>query len=142
MATIDRRRFRDRFRHRAIVLSALPMGTARAAAERVNAVDGHGDASLRTRAEQEALFDVLHAEMDDVRAPDLLTLAGDDGRPTAVGLAVAAYEAAAIDDDDVFASPLWMVQLTGWSPSLHDVLERGCRGAAGGPGRPVADRPR
>lgn len=122
MTTIDRRRFRDRFAHRAIVLSTLPRGTARDVAVRVNTVDGHGDASLRTRAEQEALFDLLHDEVDEIGAPDVLTLADDAGRPTAVGRAMAAYEAAVIDDDDVFASPMWMVQLSDWSGPLDDVL--------------------
>lgn len=124
MTTIDRRAFRERFKHRAIVLTDLPHGVVRDLAERVNALDGFGDASLRTRAEHGALFDLLHAELDEIRAPDVLTIATDDGRMTPVGRAVAAYDAAAVGDDDVFAVPMWMVQLTGWSAQLDEVLEQ------------------
>lgn len=122
--TMDRKSFRDRFKHRAVVIADLPSDPLRDLAVRVNVLDGYGDATVRTRAEHDALFALLHDEVDEVHAPDALTVETSDGHRTAVGEAVEAYDGAAVDDDDVFAVPMWMVQVTGWPGRFDEVLEQ------------------
>ena len=51
--------FRELFDNRAVVFTDLPAGRARELAERVNERVGRGDATIRTKAELEALFGEL-----------------------------------------------------------------------------------
>ena len=82
----------------------------------MNQSEGRGDASLRTRAEATALFDLLHDQLDPVHAPDVLTLV-DAGQPTAVAKAIDAYRAASIDKQGFFDRAMYMVHVTEWRAS-------------------------
>src|SRR5947207_1172347 len=57
--SINAHQFRDLFDNRAIVIDDLPPGTAHDLAAEVNRPAGPGDATLRTEAEFNALFDAI-----------------------------------------------------------------------------------
>ena len=56
---VDRDRFCEMFKGRAVVVSDLPAGQSRVLASMANEMAGRDDASLRTKAEYLALFDLL-----------------------------------------------------------------------------------
>ena len=90
---VDRDRFCEMFKGRAVVVSELPAGHSRVLASMANEMAGRDDASLRTRAEYLALFDLLltHVSPTTPARPGLLDEAG---RPVAVARAIQDYTAA------------------------------------------------
>jgi hypothetical protein len=60
---VGRDRFWEMFKGRAVVVSELPAGPSRVLANVASEMAGRDDASLRTKAEYEALFDLLLAHV-------------------------------------------------------------------------------
>ena len=89
--TIDKGQFWDMFKNRAVVVTDLPPGRSRDLANRVNEAEGKGDASLRTKAEYSALFDLLLHDPGSVPTPVELTLLDENGHVTATGRAIEDY---------------------------------------------------
>ena len=81
--TIDKGQFWDMFKNRVVVVTDLPPGRSRDLANRVNEAEGKGDASLRTKAEYSALFDLLLHDPGCVPTPVELTLLDENGRVSA-----------------------------------------------------------
>jgi len=65
-ADVGRDRFCEMFKGRAVVVADLPAGRSRVLASMANQMAGHDDASLHTRAEYLALFDLLRAHVPPV----------------------------------------------------------------------------
>ena len=78
---VGRDRFWEMFKGRAVVVSELPAGPSRVLANVASELAGRDDASLRTRAEYEALFDLLLAHVPPA-PPAKLRLVDKSGRPT------------------------------------------------------------
>ena len=93
----DRRGFRKLIDERALVFTRLPVGAARDLAARANESVGRGDGSLHTRAEYDALFDLLA-----------------DGATTVPEAALAPYRSVLLDKDTFFAEPMYVVDVEGW----------------------------
>ena len=104
--------FRELFQNRAVVFTDLPAGRARELAERVNERVGRGDATIRTKAELEALFGELTGA--DPSADARLTVRDAAGALTAEGTLVQEYLRVAGGADDFFDQPMWMVSITDW----------------------------
>jgi hypothetical protein len=115
---LDKGQFWDDFKNRAVVVADLPPGPSRDLAERVNQAEGRGDASLRTRAEYSALFDLLLRELAAEPASAPLPLVDDAGRATAAGQAVDDYRRASTGKDEFFDQGMHLVEVTGW-PEEH-----------------------
>jgi hypothetical protein len=65
---LDKGDFENLIKPDAILVNELPTGKARDLAERVNRSDGHADATLRSKAEFQALFELLDRELGWVRS--------------------------------------------------------------------------
>ena len=118
--TMDRDRFLKMFKGRAIVVTQLPAGYGRELAARVNKASGRRDVSLRTTAEQLALFELLLADADAVVPAEELVLRDECGQPTAAGGAIKDYVRAAQGKDEFFAVDMYMVHIAG----LHVPIPR------------------
>ncbi|MFF5290369.1 CotH kinase family protein [Paractinoplanes globisporus] len=94
---MDEKQFRQMFEDRAIVVADVPAGTARDLAAKANRPAGLGDATLRTRAEFDALYDAIQG-------------------PEAERLAEA-YEKASLGKEDFFARRMYQVAITDWPPA-------------------------
>ncbi|PZS15664.1 MAG: hypothetical protein DLM60_16675 [Pseudonocardiales bacterium] len=103
---MDRGHFCRIFSDRAVVVTRLPKGSLRTLAERANETAGRGDASLQTRVEYSALFDLLVRELGADPAATVLTLADEHGQPTQTGKAVETFRAAAVGKDEFFDQAL------------------------------------
>lgn len=124
--TMTKGTFRDAFKNRSIALSALARGAGRDLARRANATAGPSDAALRTKAEFNALYDLLLAEQRGaagVPADDSLVCLGPDGRPTAVGRIVGELLDAAEDKTEFFAQDMYQVKVTGWPSGVFTADE-------------------
>ena len=86
----------------------------------MNEGEGRGDDSLRTKAEFSALFDLLCREVGSPPPGDELLLTDAAGQPTAAGQAVEQYVNASIDKPGFFATPMYLVHVTGWP---HDKFQ-------------------
>ena len=93
----DRKGFRKLIDERALVFTRLPAGPARDLAARANEAVGRGDGSLHTRAEYDALFDLLA-----------------EGATTVPEAALAPYQPVLLDKDAFFAEPMYVVEVEGW----------------------------
>jgi hypothetical protein len=115
--TLDKGQFWDTFKNRAVVVTDLPPGRSRDLANRANEAEGRGDASLRTKAEYSALFDLL---LDPGSAPAHaeLTLLDENGHVTAAGQAVGDYLKGSKGKDEFFDQDMYMVHDTHW-PQEH-----------------------
>jgi hypothetical protein len=113
-ARIDRAEFQEIFKGRAIVLTDLPDGRSRSIAAQVNEAVGRGDATLYTKAEYRALFDVLRAE----DGGETLTLLNSSGESTATGLTVQEFLDVSIRAADFFDEAMYVVEVAGW-PADH-----------------------
>ena len=113
--TLDKKQFRDTFKARIVVVTDLPPGHGRDLACEVNEAVGRGDASLRTEAEYEALFEALLREPGSLAGPDVLRVS-QDGTLTPAGQVVRDYLAASEDKDAFFAQDMYMIHVTGWPP--------------------------
>jgi CotH kinase protein len=111
-AVIDEKQFRDMFDDRAIVVADVPPGTARELAAKVNRPAGLGDATLRSRAEFDALFDGIRQNAGD--DGEQLRLTDEHGAPTVAGQLVDTYRRASIDKEAFFAAPMYQVSITDW----------------------------
>ena len=79
------------------MFTRLPVGPARDLAARANESVGRGDGSLHTRAEYDALFDLLA-----------------EGATTVPEAALAPYQPVLLDKDAFFAEPMYVVDVEGW----------------------------
>jgi hypothetical protein len=116
--TLTKQDFFKQFKNRAIVVTDLPTGSSRNLAAQVNKTEGRGDATLRTRAEYAALFDLLDEEVDTQPGDGSLTLRGQVGNATEVGNLIETYLTASKGKDDVFDQPMYMVSIEDW-PKEH-----------------------
>jgi len=116
--TLNKGDFWDLFKNQAIVLAELPAGKARKLAERVNLNTGHGDATLHSKAEFQALFELLYDEVDNQAVDGALTLKDGAGKQTATGKLVATYLQVAKSKEDFFNRAMYMVVIEGW-PEEH-----------------------
>ncbi|HYV80419.1 MAG TPA: hypothetical protein VE979_20040, partial [Streptosporangiaceae bacterium] len=92
---VGRDRFWEMFKGRAVVVSELPAGPSRILANVASELAGRDDASLRTKAEYEALFDLLLAHVPPA-PPAKLRLLDETGRPTAAARAIEDYIGASL----------------------------------------------
>ena len=106
----DRKGFRKLIDERALVFTRLPAGPARDLAARANEAVGRGDGSLHTRAEYDALFDLLA-----------------DGATTVPEAALAPYQPVLLDKDAFFAEPMYVVEVEGWPAGRADAEGPGDR---------------
>jgi CotH kinase protein len=126
---VDRNRFCEMFKDRAVVVSELPAGHSRVLASMANEMAGRDDASLRTRAEYLALFDLLLAHVPPV-PPARLRLLDEAGRPTAAARAIEDYARASLGQQEFFDADMYMVHVTGFHPG-RGVLTEPVRPAGG-----------
>src|SRR3984893_1145756 len=112
--SLDRGQFRDTFKGRVVVVTAIPPGRSRGLAQQANQVEGSGDASLRRRAEFSALFGLLLAGRSEARGQPELTLLDNAAALTAAGQAIQDYLAASRGKDEIFEQAMYMVHVTGW----------------------------
>ena len=119
---VDRDRFCEMFKGRAVVVSDLPAGQSRVLASMANEMAGRDDASLRTRAEYLALFDLLVAHVPPV-PPRRLTLVDEAGRPTAAARAIEDYAKASLGQQEFFDADMYMVHVTGFRPGRGVLTE-------------------
>jgi len=115
---LDKGDFWDLFKSRALVVTELPAGKARDLAVGVNQSAGHHDATLHTKAEFQALFDVLDNELDGQPADGVMTLRDGTGQQTEAARLISVYLNAAKDKDDFFARPMYLVMIDNW-PAHH-----------------------
>ncbi|MBJ7598143.1 CotH kinase family protein [Candidatus Nephthysia bennettiae] len=111
--SLDRGEFWDLFKDRMVVLADVAPGRSRELAQEANEA-GRQDASLRTRAEFAALFDLLNGEALSEPGHAQLTLVDEAGHPTPAGQAIQDYLAAAHGKEDFFDQSMYMVHVTGW----------------------------
>jgi hypothetical protein len=126
---VDRDRFCEMFKGRAVVVSELPAGHSRVLASMANEMAGRDDASLRTRAEYLALFDLLLAHVPPV-PPARLRLLDEAGLPTAAARAIEDYARASLGQQEFFDADMYMVHVTGFHPG-RGVLTEPVRPAGG-----------
>jgi CotH kinase protein len=119
---VGRDRFWEMFKGRAVVVSELPAGPSRILANVASGLAGRDDASLRTRAEYEALFDLLLAHVPPT-PPAKLRLVDETGRPTAAARAIEDYIGASLGKQEFFDADMYMVHLTGFRPGRHVLTE-------------------
>jgi hypothetical protein len=106
-AAVGRDRFWELFKGRALVISELPAGHGRVLARVANELAGGADASLRTKGEYLALFDLLAAHVPPV-PPATLRLLDAAGRPTAAALAIEDYLGASLGKPEFFGTDMYM----------------------------------
>jgi hypothetical protein len=121
-ADVGRDRFCEMFKGRAVVVPALPAGHSRVLASMASEVAGGGDASLRTRAQYLALFDLLAAHVPPV-PPSALRLLDEAGRPTAAGRAIADLIGASLGKAEFYGADMHMFQVTGFRPGRGVLTE-------------------
>jgi hypothetical protein len=117
---LNRGQFRDTFKSRVVIVTAVPPGSPRDLAQQANEAEGHGDASLRTRAEFAALFDLLLVGRDQAPGSTELTVLDKDAKLTSAGQAIRDYLAASRGKDELFDEAMYMVHVTGWP--LQDMV--------------------
>jgi hypothetical protein len=100
--------FRKSFDDLVVVFTDLPPGPARQFSERVNERVGRGDATLRTRAEFDALF------LDLSGGSDTLMVRDDTGALTPEGAIVQQLQQAASSAETFFNQPMYVVSITDW----------------------------
>ena len=126
---VGRDRFWEMFKGRAVLVSELPAGPSRVLANVASEMAGRDDASLRTKAEYEALFDLLLAHVPPA-PPAKLRLLDETGRPTAAARAIEDYIGASLGKQEFFDADMYMVHVTGFRPGRH-VLTEPVRPASG-----------
>jgi hypothetical protein len=121
-AYVGRERFCKMFEGRAVVVPELPAGRSRVLAHMANEVAGRDDASLRTRAEYIALFDLLLMHVPSA-TPAKLRLLDKAGRPTAAARVIEDYIAAARGKPEFFDEDMYMFHVTGFQPGRGVLTE-------------------
>jgi hypothetical protein len=119
---VGRDRFWEMFKGRAMVVSELPAGHSRVLANAASEMAGRKDASLRTKAEYRALFDLLLAHVTPA-PPAKLRLLDETGHPTAAARAIEDYLGASLGKQEFFDTDMYMVQVTGFRPGHRVVTE-------------------
>jgi hypothetical protein len=119
---IDGDRFCEMFKGRAVVVAELPPGRSRVLAHSASQRAGRDDASLRTKAEYLALFDLLLQHVPPT-APAKLRLRDEAGRPTAAASAIEAYLTASRGKPEFFDADMYMFQVTGFQPGRGVLTE-------------------
>src|SRR4029450_2083000 len=99
-------------------------GHSRVLATVANEMAGGADASLRTKAEYLALFDLLIAHVPP-GPPVKLRLLDEAGRPTAAALAIEDYISASLGKPEFFGTDMFMFHVTGFRPGRDVLTERG-----------------
>jgi hypothetical protein len=120
---VGRDRFWEMFKGRALVISELPAGHSKVLANVANELAGGADASLRTKAEYQALFDLLVAHVPPV-PPAKLRLLDEAGRPTAAARAIEDYISASLGKPEFFGADMYMFQVTGFRPGRAVLTEQ------------------
>ena len=119
-AFVGRERFCQMFDGRMVVVAELPAGRSRVLAHTANQRAGRDDASLRTKSEYMALFDLLLAHAPSATSAKLRLL-DEAGRPTAAARVVQDYLAASRGKPEFFDADMYMFHVTGYRPG-HGVL--------------------
>src|SRR5690349_7441641 len=91
---MEKKQFRELFENRALVVADVPAGTARDLAASANRPAGPGDATLRTRAE----FDVLYDAVEAAGAEQLIDT----------------YTKCSLGKNEFFAQGMYQVAITDW----------------------------
>ena len=112
---VGRDRFCEMFEGRAVVVPELPAGHSKVLANMANERAGRDDASLRTKAEYLALFDLLLAHVPPV-PPAKLRLLDEAGQPTAAARAIEDYIRASLGKPEFFDADMYMFHVTGFHP--------------------------
>jgi hypothetical protein len=112
---VGRGRFCEMFKGRALVVPQLPAGRSRVLAHIANHRAGRDDASLRTKSEYMALFDLLLAHAPSA-TPAKLRLLDEAGRPTAAARMIEDYIAASQGKPEFFDADMYMFHVTGFQP--------------------------
>ena len=120
---VGRDRFWEMFKGRAVVVPELPAGHSRVLAVVANEIAGRDDASLRTKAEYLALFDLLLAHAPPT-PPAKLRLVDEAGRPTAAARAIEGYIRASLGKPEFFGADMYMFHVTGFHPGLGVLTEQ------------------
>ena len=126
------------FKGTAVVVSELPAGRSRILAMRRNGMAGRDDASLRTKAEYLALYDLLCAHVPPV-PPAKLRLLDEAGRPTAAARAIEDYIGASLGKPEFFDVDMYMFHVTGFRRG-RGVLTEPVKPGLRCPARRVEDR--
>ena len=119
---VGKDRFWEMFKGRAVVVSELPAGRSRALATVVNETAGRDGASLRTKAEYMALYDLLLAQVPPAQ-PAKLRLLDEGGRPTAAARAIEDYISASLGKPEFFGADMYMFHVTGFRPGRGVLTE-------------------
>ncbi len=119
---VSRDRFWEMFKGRAVVVSELPTGPSRILAHVASELAGRDDASLRSKADYQALFDLLAAHVLP-SPPARLRLLDDAGRPTAAARAIEDFAGAAQGKPEFFDAGMYMFHVTGFHPGPRVVAE-------------------
>jgi CotH kinase protein len=117
---VGRERFCEIFKGRAVMVPELPAGRSRVLAHTANKTAGRDDASLRTKSEYMALFDLLMAHVPPAASTELRLL-DEAGRPTAAARVIEDYIAASRGKPEFFDADMYMFHVTGFQPG-HGVL--------------------
>jgi len=108
---VGRERFCEIFKGRAVMVPELPAGRSRVLAHTANKTAGRDDASLRTKSEYLALFDLLMAHVPPAASTELRLL-DEVGRPTAVARVIEDYIAASRGKPEFFDADMYMFHIT------------------------------
>jgi len=127
---VGKDRFWEMFRGRAVMVSDLPAGPSRALATVVKEPSGRDGASLRTKAEYLALYDLLLLGQVRPAQPAKLRLLDEAGRPTAAARAIEDYISASLGKPEFFGADMYMFHVTGFRPG-HGVLTEPVKPAHG-----------
>jgi hypothetical protein len=120
---VGKDRFWEMFRGRAVVVSELPAGRSRVLATVVKEAAGHDGASLRTKAEYLALYDLLLLAQVRSAQPVKLRLLDEAGRPTAAARAIEDYVSASLMKPEFFGADMYMFHVTGFRPGRGVLTE-------------------
>ena len=111
------------FKGRAVVVPELPAGHSRVLANVANEIAGRDDASLHTKAEYLALFDLLLAHGAPA-PPAKLRLLDKAGHPTAAARAIEDYISASLGKPEFFDADMYMFHVTGFHPGRGVLTEQ------------------
>jgi hypothetical protein len=120
---VGRDRFWEMFKGRAVLVPELPAGHSRVLANVANEIAGRDDASLHTKAEYLALFDLLLAHGAPA-PPAKLRLLDKAGRPTAAARAIGDYISASLGKPEFFDADMYMFHVTGFHPGRGVLTEQ------------------
>jgi hypothetical protein len=121
-AFVGRERFCEMFKGRVVMVPELPAGRSRVLAHTANLTAGPADASLSTRAEYMALFDLLMAQAPSAASRGLRLL-DEAGRPTAAARVIEDYVAASRGKAEFFDADMYMFHITGFQPGCGVLTE-------------------